>query len=499
MNTAALHLLGSPQSRRLRERLYSSSSNRQAPNLGTLASTDSLAFGATAQSLLRALRRRGKRSNIHNSLQDMSNSLKPTKPVVLKSERSSSGGSPQSQRSRSRGRSSSPNKQDPNSPASARSRSELPTSKSPSQYDGDEKSALPACLLSSKSEISEKFQELEWQQRHRLLQSHLNPDPNHRWALEKDLDVTLRNRYLNVQPWANNRIHLDVPEGFCDYVNASPIVVKGAAGKVVQSYIATQGPKVGQFNHFWRMIWQQTTDPAVIVMLTQIAEGGREKCFQYFPESMEDDTLSISDQDEFGDGFQAHVKLVECYGDLASRSTVRKLLVTVGDECRTAWHLQFERWPDFTIPEREDRQALLDLIKLSREKNTSRGHPRVVHCSAGVGRSGTFIALEHLLEELENGSFDEISQDPDVDMILNTVNGLREQRMWMVQSEAQYQFIYQVLSEQWIERRRRQKSQDCDETGQEQASTSVKGAEKDLDAVDEEESSPPVNVTPSTL
>ena len=99
------------------------------------------------------------------------------------------------------------------------------------------------------------------------------------------------------------------------------------------------------------------------------------------------------------------------------------------------------------MPEGEDRAGLLELIKLSVEKNSGPDNPRIVHCSAGVGRSGTFIALEHLLAELEAGSLARIKEDDD--MIYDTVSALREQRMMMVQSVAQYQFLYQVLREEF--------------------------------------------------
>lgn len=112
------------------------------------------------------------------------------------------------------------------------------------------------------------------------------------------------------------------------------------------------------------------------------------------------------------------------------------------------WHLLFEGWPDFLVPEGANREALINLITLSREKNLDNSsNPRVVHCSAGVGRSGTFIALDWLLQELEEGGLDDLGDDEDP--VTNVVSLLRKQRMMMVQGEAQFNFLYDVIRERW--------------------------------------------------
>ena len=229
------------------------------------------------------------------------------------------------------------------------------------------------------------------------------------------------------------------------------------------------------------MIWHETADPAVIVMLTQTHESGKEKCFQYFPGSMESPVLQVNEEDEFGDGFRATVTLRAVEDDAETHSTIRRLDLAGGEKrmgvdvdvdvgadgdgdagantsatgnvtgdgngegaredpehsgplsnaSRTVWHLLFAGWPDFYVPEGDDQAALLALIKLS-ERLAKNGHgsgdykdgtkseseseptgtrersPRIVHCSAGVGRSGTFIALDYLLSEMEDGAFDPV-------------------------------------------------------------------------------------------
>jgi hypothetical protein len=89
-------------------------------------------------------------------------------------------------------------------------------------------------------EILERFQELEWLQRDRILKSAQVSDPDPRWAVEQTADTRTRNRYTNVYPWANNRIHLQVPPDHCDYINASPIVLHGSKPGKDKKYIATQ-------------------------------------------------------------------------------------------------------------------------------------------------------------------------------------------------------------------------------------------------------------------
>ncbi|KAF8541961.1 protein-tyrosine phosphatase-like protein [Trichophaea hybrida] len=306
---------------------------------------------------------------------------------------------------------------------------------------------IPKFLVQSTTDIRRKFLELENLQNDRLRQSLINPDDT-RWKIEDSTEVRSRNRYSNVSAWESNRVHLKVPEAHCDYINASPIVLKSRKDGSIKRYIATQGPKQGQFNHMWRMIWQETGDVAVVVMLTKTFELGRDKCFQYFPED-DPEPWEIRDDGEFGDGFNATVALLEKKKDPRSSCTVRKLLMKVGDKQKIVWHLLFKGWPDYNVPEGDEKSALLELIKLANEKNSGPDNPLIVHCNAGVGRSGTFITLDHFIRDIDAGALT-ISEREDV--VFETVNQLREQRMYMVQSEVQFQFIYIVLRERFMRR-----------------------------------------------
>lgn len=203
------------------------------------------------------------------------------------------------------------------------------------------------------------------------------------------------------------------------------------------------------------MVFHESKEVGVIVMLTQTFEAGREKCAQYFPLDSEQDSMIltaeesdpfVTEESEDGSGVIGKVTLLESTFDAKARSETRKLELTIGSESKIIWHFLFAGWADYSKPEGNDREALLELIRLSASKSGP-NNPRVVHCSAGVGRTGTFIALDHLLEELESGQLLQVS-DAESDPVFETVNQMREQRMMMVYNEMQMQFIYEVLREQ---------------------------------------------------
>ncbi|CAJ2509405.1 Uu.00g144310.m01.CDS01 [Anthostomella pinea] len=318
-----------------------------------------------------------------------------------------------------------------------------------------EKPKVPNFLTVSEQVITLKFQDLTWQERIRQTR----PE----FVRLDDPEAKLLDRYMNIFPWADNRIHLQVPEDRLDYINASPIILQSPLKPNDRSphrYIAMQGPKFESLEHAWRMVVEQLQGPAVIVMLTETHEMGAEKCYPYFPRSVESEVLEIGEDDEFGDGFRAQVTCASIEERANGAIEMRKLNVHVEgrEEDMTVWHLLYRKWPDFGVPAIEDIDSFFELMHLSRELNASEDNPRIVHCSAGVGRSGTFIALEHLMREIDSGDLEYYKETPDkpdypsCDLVFHTVNELRKQRIHMVQAEGQYLFIYQVLRKRWIEK-----------------------------------------------
>lgn len=362
--------------------------------------------------------------------------------------------------------------------------------------------SMPHFLTISRSDIALKFQELEWKQRFRISHATQNPTTSP-YVIDKTNDILLRNRYGNIQPWAKSRIKLKAPDGHCDYINASPIVLKSVSEMSVETkYIATQGPKDNQFSHFWNMVMAETTDPAIIIMLTQTHEGPREKCAQYFPPSMDNpkidfpslveepsantndvssDTKDEPSLDEKQQPAETESSTVSTNtsGSIALNSLVephdscryafRDMTLEISNKTKQVYHYLFPSWADFSKPEAEDRQGLIEVMQDSAMRcGKIAENARIVHCSAGVGRTGTFIAVDHLIRELESGALDNkasegdegkstvnnnlYTEDKSSDLIFETVNALREQRMLMVMNEIQYSFIYDVLKEAWEKR-----------------------------------------------
>ncbi|KAI0129138.1 protein-tyrosine phosphatase-like protein, partial [Xylariales sp. AK1849] len=323
--------------------------------------------------------------------------------------------------------------------------------------DARDQPMIPAFLAMSEQEILSKYSEITWTERNRTFQAMTNQSPTFKYARVDSVFKTL-DRYGNIQPYNNNRVKLQVPEGAPDYINASPIVLHSPLNpdtRLPHKYIAMQGPTSRTIGHVWRMVGEQLASPAVIVMLTETYENNMEKCYPYFPHLV-DETIEVGEEDEFQDGFRAQVKCVDVEEKADGAIMMRKLSMHVEgqEDDLEVWHLLYKKWPDFGVPALEDIDSFFELMRLSRSKNASEDNPRIVHCSAGVGRSGTFIALEHLMREVDSGDLErydglhETAKPPD--LVFETVGALREQRKMMVQAEPQYLFIYQVLRKLWM-------------------------------------------------
>ncbi|XP_001944639.2 phosphatidylinositol phosphatase PTPRQ isoform X1 [Acyrthosiphon pisum] len=226
-----------------------------------------------------------------------------------------------------------------------------------------------------------------------------------------------KNRYINALPYDYNRVILRSGDTD-DYINAS--FIEDSKGH--RQYIACQGPLKNTCVDMWQMVLDQ--DVASIVMLCQISEKDKIKCNKYFPNSNE--------KLVFGD---IQVKNDITIVDKERYSfTIRILTVLKGHVKKTIRHFQFHDWPDFGTP--NDPSKLLQFWRVVQAKSPN--GLVVVHCSAGVGRTGTYIACDMLLRL--------IHQDRTKLNVFKTVLRLREQRTNMVQTQAQYEFVYQFLS-----------------------------------------------------
>ncbi|XP_045392277.1 receptor-type tyrosine-protein phosphatase C isoform X2 [Lemur catta] len=232
-----------------------------------------------------------------------------------------------------------------------------------------------------------------------------------------------KNRYVDILPYDYNRVELSEINGDAgsNYINASYI----DGFKEPRKYIAAQGPRDETVDDFWRMIWEQKA--TVIVMVTRCEEGNRNKCAEYWP-SMEEGTRA------FGDIVVKTNEHKRCPDYI-----IQKLNITNKKEKasgREVTHIQFTSWPDHGVP--EDPHLLLKLRRRVNAFSNFFSGPVVVHCSAGVGRTGTYIGIDAMLEGLE--------AENKVD-VYGYVVKLRQQRCLMVQVEAQYILIHQALVE----------------------------------------------------
>ncbi|KAK2590745.1 hypothetical protein QQS21_011577 [Conoideocrella luteorostrata] len=325
--------------------------------------------------------------------------------------------------------------------------------------NGLPRAVIPAFLNAPTHDIEGKFHELTWAERSRIAQG-AQPDvpSNFRWGSFKQTDGIQRgvmDRYVNIKPWNHNRVKLNVPDGEFDYVNASFITLEPLRDSPLPPlrYIAMQGPTLPSFSYVWRMIAEQTASPAVIVQLTSMKESGAIKCHQYFPDETGEPTWILNEDNIWKDDWKGQITY-DSSEELADGAIEkRKLLLHVEgeQEPRVIWHFLYTCWPDYGVPTIDDMESFFELIELSREHNEP-SHPRIVHCSAGVGRTGTFICLEHLMRELEAGSLETASKadaDDQLDHIFSTVDNLKQQRRCMVQSEVQYRFLYDVMRSLW--------------------------------------------------
>ncbi|XP_008932872.2 receptor-type tyrosine-protein phosphatase alpha isoform X1 [Manacus vitellinus] len=236
-----------------------------------------------------------------------------------------------------------------------------------------------------------------------------------------------KNRYVNILPYDHSRVHLTPVEGVpdSDYINAS--FINGYQEK--NKFIAAQGPKEETVNDFWRMIWEQNT--ATIVMVTNLKERKECKCAQYWPDqgcwtygnirvSVEDVTVLVD--------YTVRKFCIQQVGDVTNKKPQR--LVT---------QFHFTSWPDFGVP--FTPIGMLKFLKKVKTCNPQYAGAIVVHCSAGVGRTGTFIVIDAMLDMMH--------AERKVD-VYGFVSRIRAQRCQMVQTDMQYVFIYQALLEHYL-------------------------------------------------
>ncbi|XP_069646398.1 receptor-type tyrosine-protein phosphatase S isoform X5 [Haliaeetus albicilla] len=272
------------------------------------------------------------------------------------------------------------------------------------------------------SELAEHTEHLKANDNLKLSQEYESIDPGQQFTWEhSNLEVNKpKNRYANVIAYDHSRVILLPIEGIVgsDYINANYI----DGYRKQNAYIATQGPLPETFGDFWRMVWEQRS--ATIVMMTKLEEKSRIKCDQYWP----------------GRGTDTYGMIQVTLLDTIELATfcVRtfSLHKNGSSEKREVRQFQFTAWPDHGVPEYPT--PFLAFLRRVKTCNPPDAGPIVVHCSAGVGRTGCFIVIDAMLERIKH--------EKTVD-IYGHVTLMRSQRNYMVQTEDQYSFIHDALLE----------------------------------------------------
>ncbi|XP_052592698.1 tyrosine-protein phosphatase non-receptor type 4 isoform X3 [Peromyscus californicus insignis] len=227
-----------------------------------------------------------------------------------------------------------------------------------------------------------------------------------------------KNRYRDISPYDATRVLL---KGNEDYINANYINMEIPSSSIINQYIACQGPLPHTCKDFWQMTWEQGS--SMVVMLTTQVERGRVKCHQYWPEPTGSSSYGC---------YQ-----VTCHSEEGNPAYIFRKMTLFNqekNESRQLTQIQYTAWPDHGVP--DDSSDFLDFVCHVRNKRAGKEEPVVVHCSAGIGRTGVLITMETAMCLIE-------CNQPIYP--LDIVRTMRDQRAMMIQTPSQYRFVCEAI------------------------------------------------------
>uniref|UniRef100_A0A286Y416 Tyrosine-protein phosphatase non-receptor type n=1 Tax=Cavia porcellus TaxID=10141 RepID=A0A286Y416_CAVPO len=227
-----------------------------------------------------------------------------------------------------------------------------------------------------------------------------------------------KNRYRDISPYDATRVIL---KGNEDYINANYINMEIPSSSIINQYIACQGPLPHTCTDFWQMTWEQGS--SMVVMLTTQVERGRVKCHQYWPEPTGSSSYGC---------YQ-----VTCHSEEGNSAYIFRKMTLFNqekNESRRLTQIQYIAWPDHGVP--DDSSDFLDFVCHVRNKRAGKEEPVVVHCSAGIGRTGVLITMETAMCLIE-------CNQPVYP--LDIVRTMRDQRAMMIQTPSQYRFVCEAI------------------------------------------------------
>ena len=227
------------------------------------------------------------------------------------------------------------------------------------------------------------------------------------------------NRYRNIRPYKDNLVHIDFGN---KYINASWIHLPKP-----YYFIATQGPLESTINDFWEMVYKY--DVNAVIMLCLLEENNKKKCANYWDIKNIKNFIFEEINEEFDvSGIRFRNFKFQKQNDIFPRYIIQ---------------LHYTCWEDHSAPDKEAYHKLIKLIEFIDDYKLNM--PAIVHCSAGVGRTGTFIALYNLyceiMKQIKDNKKNEIKFS-----IMKTVRQLKEMRAHSVENEDQYLFLYQFVN-----------------------------------------------------